>query len=38
MRELTVPARRDMLEAFTDETNLTDALFTNARGAQRDRA
>ena len=33
MRELTVPARREMLESFTEETNLTDAIFTNAEEA-----
>ncbi len=33
MRELTVPAKRDMLERFSEETNLTDALFTNAAEA-----
>ena len=33
MRELTVPARREMLESFSEETNLTDAIFTNAEEA-----
>ncbi len=33
MRELTVPARREILESVTDEANLTDALFRNAQEA-----
>ncbi len=33
MRELTVPARRDMQELVTEASNLTDALLTNAAEA-----
>ncbi len=33
MRELTVPARREMQESVSDEVNLTDALFVNAAEA-----
>lgn len=33
MRELTVPARRGILESVTAEANLTDALFLNAQEA-----
>src|SRR5438105_1063231 len=33
VRELTVPARREMLESVAAEANLTDALFRNAQEA-----
>jgi long-chain acyl-CoA synthetase len=33
VRELTVPARRGILESVTAEANLTDALFLNAQEA-----
>ncbi len=33
MRELTVPARREILESVTPEANLTDALFRNVAEA-----
>ena len=33
MRELSVPARREVLEAVTDESNLTDAIYENAKVA-----
>ena len=33
MRELTVPARREVLESVTDEANLTDAIFRNVAEA-----
>jgi long-chain acyl-CoA synthetase len=33
VRELSVPARREVLEAVTDEANLTDAIIVNAQVA-----